>query len=120
MVRRNGGEASVEDLIHWQSAPMLLTPAVGVAFGLAGRDALVGSIVGSTTGMVLGAALGAATGWIISPQSEAPWAGGVIGAGIGMTVGGLVLGIRGWLRDDGDPEGRLDSDAVRLGVKLPL
>ena len=111
---------TAEDLIDWTSVPLILTPAVWVAFGLAGRDALVGSIVGSTSGMLIGAGLGAATGWIVSPQAEAPWAGGVIGAGVGLTVGGLLLGIRGWLHGDKGEEGNGGGEPVRVGATLPL
>ena len=109
---------SMDDLIHWQSMPMLLTPAVGVAFGLAGRDALAASVVGSASGMVLGAAIGAGVGWIGSPQAEGPWAGAVIGAGAGMTVGGLVLGIRAWLREGDEDEE--NAEPLRVGVRIPL
>ena len=110
---------STDELIHWQSIPMLLTPAVGVMFGIAGREALIGSMIGSTSGMAIGAAVGAASGWIASPQAEAPWAGGVIGAGVGMTIGGLLLGIRGWLHEQGD-ESDGGREPVRIGVTLPL
>lgn len=110
---------SIDDLIHWQSAPMLLTPAVGVMFGLAGRDPLVASVVGSTGGMVAGAAVGAGLGWALSTSSEWPWAGAVIGAGAGMTVGGLALGLRAWRRQGaGDGEG--DAPPVQVGVRIPL
>jgi hypothetical protein len=110
---------SIDDLIHWQSAPMLLTPAVGVAFGLAGTEPLVASIVGSASGMLLGAAVGAGLGWVSSSSPEWPWAGGVIGAGAGMVIGGLTLGTRAWLRQRG---GSADGDppAAQIGVRLPL
>lgn len=109
----------IEDLFHWQSAPMLITPAVGVAFGLAGRDPLVASIIGSTGGMVLGAAVGAGIGWMTGAYAESPWAGGVIGAGAGMTVGGLTLGIRSWLKHQDDEDGG-SSQPIRIGITLPL
>ncbi len=109
--------AGVEDLIHWQSLPMILTPAVGAAFGYASREAFVGSVIGSTSGMLIGTAVGAGVGWLISPQAEAPWAGAAIGAGAGMTIGGLFLGIRGWLESRDDEDG---GDPLRLEVRLPL
>jgi hypothetical protein len=113
---------SPNDLIHWQSAPMILTPAVGLMFGLAGRKPLEQSIVGSTSGMLAGAAVGAGIGWLLSGDPESPWAGGVIGSGIGMTVGGLFLGTRAWLRTrDSDDEGPAqESDGTRLEVRIPL
>lgn len=109
---------SVDDLIHWQSAPMIIAPAIGLVFGLAGEDALIGSIVGSTTGMVAGAGVGAGLGWLLSNEQEWPWAGGVIGAALGMTVGGIANGLRAWARDD-DP-GIAFPDELRLGVTLPV
>jgi hypothetical protein len=108
----------VDDLIHWQSAPMLLTPAVGVMFGLAGSEPLKGSVIGSTAGMVVGAAVGAGVGWLASEHAEGPWAGAVIGAGAGMTAGGLLLGIRSWVRRDSS--GGEDAEPVRIGVRIPL
>lgn len=109
---------SADDLIHWQSLPMILTPAVGAVFGYVGRDALVGSIIGSTSGMVAGALIGAGVGWLASETPESPWAGGVIGAGVGMTLGGLALGIRGWVQEDNEDNG--PSEGVRIGVRFRL
>lgn len=91
---------SVDDLIHWQSAPMIAAPAAGVLFGLAGEDALKGSIVGSSAGLVVGGAVGAGLGWVFSKDPEGPWAGGVIGAGVGLAAGGLLGGLRAWSRDE--------------------
>lgn len=109
---------TAEELIHWQSAPMLITPGVGVMFGLAGSKTLKESVIGSTTGMLIGTAVGAGIGWVASDLAEGPWAGGVIGAGAGMTVGGLLLGVRAWLREDGSDE---DPTApIRLGLRIPL
>ena len=111
---------SVDDLIHWQSAPMLLTPAVGVMFGLAGRDPLVSSIIGSTTGMLVGTAVGGGLGWAFSTSPESPWAGAVIGAGAGMTIGGLALGLRAWRRQIEDRNGTDPPPPVQIGVRIPL
>jgi hypothetical protein len=91
---------SVDDLIHWQSAPMIAAPTAGVLFGLAGEDALKGSIVGSSTGLVIGGAVGAGLGWVFSKDPEGPWAGGVIGAGVGLAAGGLLGGLRAWSEDE--------------------
>ena len=111
---------AAEDLIHWQSLPMLLTPAVGLAFGIGGSEPLKGSVIGSTSGMAIGAALGAGVGWLTSSDPEAPWAGGAIGAGLGMTAGGLYLGIRNWLRTR-DSDAALEAgEPVRVGIQLPL
>lgn len=109
---------SVEDLIHWQSLPMIATPAVGVMFGLAGRDALIGSIIGSTSGMLAGAAVGAGMGWALSATPEGPWAGGMIGAGVGLTIGGLALGFSRWAADD-DPDLKY-PDFLRFGLVIPV
>lgn len=112
---------SIEDMIDWQSVPMILTPAVGLFFGLGGTKPLNASIVGSVSGMAVGAALGTGIGWLAATDQEAPWAGGVIGAGAGMVVGGLFLGGRAWLegRKEGDPpEG--SGDPVRIEFRLPI
>lgn len=108
---------SIDDLIHWQSAPMILTPAVGVMFGLAGKEPLIASVIGSTSGLVVGSAVGAGLGWLLSTSAESPWAGGVIGAGAGMTLGGLTLGLRAVLRqrEDGGP-----TEPTRVEVRLPI
>lgn len=109
---------SADDLVHWQSIPMIAAPAAGILFGYAGHDAHVGSIVGSTSGMVLGALVGSSVGWISSRQPESPWASGVIGAGIGLTIGGLAGGLFAWSRDD-DPEIAFPN-ALRLTFSVPI
>lgn len=108
---------SVDDLIHWQSVPMIAAPAAGVLFGLAGNEALEGSVIGSTAGLVFGAATGATVGWLLSTQQEAPWAGGVIGAGLGMTLGGIGGGLFEWSRDESSdlPFPR----ALRFAISIP-
>jgi hypothetical protein len=110
---------SPDDLIHWQSAPMIVTPAVGAAFGLLSEEALVGSLLGTGGGLLVGAAAGATLGWLISGQPEWPWAGGVMGAGAGMTIGGLLFGIRGLVRSRraGDSEPRPDT---HVEFRVPL
>lgn len=113
---------SVSDLIDWQSVPMILTPAVGLFFGLGGAKPLNASIVGSVSGMVIGAGVGAGIGWLAAADQEAPWAGGMIGAGVGMVVGGLFLGGRAWLesRDDNEPEPGGGSEPARIEFRLPI
>lgn len=108
---------SADDLIHWQSIPMIAAPAAGVVFGLAGHDAHVGSIIGSSSGMLLGSLVGSAIGWSQSTRPEAPWAGAVIGAGVGLTIGGLAGGLLGWSRDD-DPDIEFPSE-LRLTLSVP-
>lgn len=109
---------SADDLIHWQSIPMIAAPAAGILFGYAGHDAHVGSIVGSTGGMVAGAALGVGIGWMVSRQPESPWAGGVIGAGVGLALGGLAGGLIAWSRDD-DADVAF-PDALRFTYSIPV
>lgn len=108
---------SVEDLIHWQSIPMIGAPAAGVLFGLAGKDSLTGSIIGSTVGMAAGAALGTGLGWLVSRNPESPWAGGVIGAGVGLTFGGLGYGLYRWNLDEA-PDLSF-PDLLRFQIALP-
>jgi hypothetical protein len=111
---------SVDDLIHWQSVPMILTPAVGLFFGLGGVKPLNASIIGSVSGMAIGSAVGAGIGWIAASDQEAPWAGGVIGAGAGMVVGGLFLGGRAWLESRKDDEPGAGTEPARIEFRLPI
>lgn len=109
---------SADDLIHWQSAPMIIAPALGITFGLAGEDALLGSIAGSTMGLVGGAAVGAGLGWLISNEQEWPWAGGVIGGALGMSLGGILNGLSAWSRDD-DPNLPFPKE-LRFNISVPV
>ena len=111
---------SVDDLIHWQSVPMILTPAVGLFFGLGGAKPLNASIIGSVSGMAIGAAVGAGIGWMAASDQEAPWAGGMIGAGAGMVVGGLLLGGRAWLESRKDEEPGEPGEPARIEFRLPI
>jgi hypothetical protein len=108
---------TVDDLVHWQTAPMILGPALGVTFGLAGEEPFRGSVVGSAAGFALGTVVGAATGWVVSREREAPWAGAIIGAGLGMTAGGVVMGIQEWVRKDRERSG---GAAALYVVRVPL
>lgn len=109
---------TAEDLIHWQSTPMIAGPAAGVVFGLAGDGAFRGSVEGSISGLVAGSVVGAGVGWLLSTQQEAPWAGGVIGGGFGLAAGGLVGGLLGWADDD-TPEMDL-PELLRFSVSIPV
>lgn len=112
---------SVNDMIDWQSAPMLLTPAVGLFFGLGGVKPLNASIVGSVSGMAVGAAVGAGIGWLAASDQEAPWAGGVIGAGAGMVIGGLFLGGRAWLESRKEERALEEAgEPARIEFRLPI
>ena len=108
---------SMQDLIHWQSIPMIAAPAAGVAFGWAGVEPLKWSIIGSVGGMALGTAVGAGVGWLSTDQASGPWAGGAIGAGVGLTVGGLVGGLYALTKQE-------STDGVRSGpsveIRIPL
>lgn len=105
-----------EDLIHWQSTPMIAGPAAGVFFGWSGEEELRGSIIGSISGMAVGAGVGAGLGWLLSEEAESPWAGGVIGGGAGLAIGGLLGGFLAWTEEvtDGDPS------PAQVMVRIPL
>lgn len=109
---------SADDLIHWQSVPMIAAPAAGMLFGLAGEDALKGSLVGSSAGLVIGATVGAGLGWLLSDSPEDPWAAGIVGAGVGLAAGGLIGGLRAWSRDEhADLE---FPSALRFAITVPV
>lgn len=109
---------SVNDLIHWQSLPMIVAPITGMVFGYAGPDVLKASVVGSATGLAVGAAVGAGLGWALTEQAEWPWAGGVIGGGLGLAAGGIMEGLRAW-REAEDP--RLNYPRfLRFNFSIPV
>lgn len=110
---------SANDLIHWQSLPMIAAPAAGAAFGFAGEEVLRASVLGSLAGIAAGSLVGASIGALLSTQPEAPWAGGVIGAGVGLATFGLVEGLRAWAENDGDSEPDTGR-ALTLGFRVPL
>jgi hypothetical protein len=90
---------SLEDLLHWQSTPLIAAPALGMMFGYAGRAPLIASLAGSVGGLLLGIGAGAAIGATMD-LPHWPWALGVIGGGAGMMAGGVIFGIREWVRQD--------------------
>lgn len=106
-----------EDLIHWQSTPMIAAPAAGVFFGWTSEDALRGSIVGSLAGLAVGAGIGTGLGWLLSEEAESPWAGGVIGGGAGLAIGGLLGGFLAWREEDAEGEPSPPALAV---FRVPL
>lgn len=102
------------DLIHWQSAPMILAPAAGVVYGLHSWEALGGSFIGSATGFVAGVGVGALVGRLTMDTPEGPWAGGAMGGGLGLAIGGLVGGYIGWKQHE-----ETGSAPLSLGVRVP-
>jgi hypothetical protein len=109
-----------EDLIHWQSAPMIGAPAAGILFGWLGEEELKASIVGSVGGLAVGAAVGAGLGRALASDLEAPWAGGIIGGGLGMTVGGLTAGLLAWRRGERAEGAPLPPPIEVVLLRVPL
>lgn len=93
-------EEYVESASDVVSVPLFVAPAIGVTFGLAGRDAFASSMLGSAAGLAIGATTGGLIGRFTSDAPESTWAGAIMGAGVGLTVGRLLLGILEW-NDDG-------------------
>ena len=82
----------VNDLLGWNSVPVLLGAGVGTAVGVWDSDRMVTGYIYGTGGMLLGGSIGYLIGPLIWKRPEGKWAGGAIGAGAGMAAG-YFLGV---------------------------
>lgn len=81
-----------EDLLGWNSVPVLLGAGVGTAVGVWDADRMVTGFVYGAGGALVGGTIGYLVGPLIWKRPEGKWAGGAIGAGAGMAAG-YFLGV---------------------------
>ena len=82
----------VDDLLGWQSVPVLLGAGTGAAVGVWDADRMVTGFAYGAAGTLIGGTIGFLIGPTIWPRPEGKWAGGAIGAGAGMAAG-YFLGV---------------------------
>jgi hypothetical protein len=90
---------SIDDVLGWRSAPVLIGGITGLVVGATDPDRLVRTVVYGSVGTVAGTGLGVVVGKLIWDGPEAKWAGGAIGAGLGMAIGSS-LGLFLPMKDD--------------------
>lgn len=63
---------SFNDVIDWgwRAVPVVVSPIVGLTFGLAGEDPYYGSMAGSAAGLVIGGTVGGLIGRFTSDATE--------------------------------------------------
>lgn len=76
-----------EDLLGWNSVPVLLGAATGTAVGVWDADRMVTGFAYGAGGALIGGTIGYLIGPKIWKRPEGKWAGGAIGAGAGMAAG---------------------------------
>lgn len=81
-----------EDLLGWQSVPVLLGASVGTAVGIWDADRMMTGWTYGAAGALAGGSLGYLVGPLIWKRPEGKWAGAAIGAGVGMATG-YFLGV---------------------------
>lgn len=80
----------LDDILDWESIPVIVGPATGVALGLWDDDRLVRTVIGGAGGTLAGAGLGLLLGDRLWDPPEGRWAGAAIGAGAGLVLGALT------------------------------
>lgn len=81
-----------EDLLGWNSVPVLLGVSIGTAVGVWDADRMITGFAYGAGGALVGGTIGFVVGPKIWPRPEGKWAGGAIGAGVGMATG-YFLGV---------------------------
>ncbi len=111
---------SIDDVLGWRSAPVLIGGVTGVVVGATAPDRLLRTVVYGSVGTLAGTGIGAVAGKLMWDGPEAKWAGGAIGAGIGMAIGsslGLFLPMKN-NDEDGTPDAA--ANAVRIPVSFTI
>jgi hypothetical protein len=82
----------VDDLIGWESVPVLAGIGVGAAVGVWDADRMMTGWAYGATGALTGGTVGYLIGPMLWKRPEGKWAGAAIGAGVGMAAG-YFLGV---------------------------
>ncbi|HUH13432.1 MAG TPA: hypothetical protein VMK65_09995 [Longimicrobiales bacterium] len=109
----------IEDILDWESIPVIVGPAIGGVIGFFDPGRLYRSVLTGAGGMLVGAAVGLSAGHVYWDTVDGRWAGAAMGAGAGLAVGALVGLI--WTPSDADG-GASDPAAagIPLTVRIPL
>ena len=108
------------DLLGWNSVPVLLGAATGTAVGVWDADRMVTGFIYGAGGALIGGSIGYLLGPMIWKRPEGKWAGGAIGAGAGMAAG-YFLGV--FIPQKGIAPGFLgnsDKAVVPINVKITV
>jgi hypothetical protein len=106
-----------QDLLGWQSVPVLLGAAVGGAVGVWDADRMMTGWTYGAGGTLVGGTIGYLVGPLIWKRPEGKWAGAAIGAGAGMAAG-YFIGVFN-PRSDFTP-GFLKSDKSVVPISITL
>ncbi len=107
-----------EDLLGWQSVPVLLGAGVGTAVGVWDADRMVTGFAYGASGALVGGIAGYLLGPVIWKRPEGKWAGGAIGAGMGMAAG-YFLGVFN-PREDLTPRFLKSASAIPISITLTV
>ena len=108
------------DLLGWNSVPVLLGAATGTAVGVWDADRMVTGFIYGAGGALVGGSIGYLLGPAIWKRPEGKWAGGAIGAGAGMAAG-YFLGV--FMPQKGIAPGFLgnsDKAVIPINVKITI
>ncbi len=109
----------VEDLLGWESVPVLLGASVGTAVGVWDADRMVSGFAYGAGGALVGGTIGFLVGPLIWRRPEGKWAGGAIGAGAGMAAG-YFLGVFNPRSDLTPGFLKKNSSAIPISITLPV
>lgn len=107
-----------DELLGWQSFPVLLGAATGTAVGVWDADRMVTGFAYGAAGTLVGGSIGYLVGPLIWKRPEGKWAGGAIGAGAGMAAG-YFLGVFN-PREDLTPGFLKSASAVPISFSITV
>lgn len=105
----------IDDVLDWQSTPLLIGSGVGALVGYLDPDRLRRTIIWGAGGAAVGAAAGAVIGAQVAKAPVDKWAGGVIGGASGILIGSLAGVVWPASGDDDD-----DERARPAGLVIPI